>query len=68
MIHRQQDRGLIAACANLQHSLLATVSWDNSLRVYTTACNGAVLMPHVAKNEHSCPFTGIVYDPSSQQV
>ena len=58
---------MIATTANLHHSLLATVSWDNCLRVYTT-CTATPPVPLVANNEHSCPFTGVTYDPNSHQV
>lgn len=68
LVPPQQDRGLIALAFDAEHALLATLSWDNCLRVYDTSTPAAAAAPAATANEHGCPFTALHYDRTHQQV
>lgn len=58
----------MALAFDSQHALLATLSWDNCLRVFDTSTPTAAAAPAVAVNEHGGPFTALHYDRVNQQV
>jgi hypothetical protein len=66
VVHRSQDRGILAMCYHADSHLLLTSSWDSVLRIYDTRELAA--KPVSVQNENESVFVGLAVDAATRQV